>query len=261
MSSKLDTSLDDILKTRRQTKGPGRGRGGRRSDAARPAPSGPVGGVGKSTRPVKQPKAAPAAAVIPETNGKILVSGLPHDVDQNQLQDYFATAVGVRPKKVLLQYGPTGRSLGSATIIFNKHEQAVKATSALNGVKIDGRPIRVEMLVSAANLGAAAAQPSLAERVTQPKKDKPKPANAAKTAPAAAGKGRGRGGRAEARGGRGGRNPRERTKKKTVEELDAEMADYFPAGEGSTDVVAAGGAEVVQTTTAVGDTAMDDEML
>ena len=104
MSSKLDTSLDDILKTRRQTKGPGRGRGGRRSDAARPAPSGPVGGVGKSTRPAKQPKAAPAAAaVIPETNGKILVSGLvstptnthdlqltnslqPHDVDQNQLQ-------------------------------------------------------------------------------------------------------------------------------------------------------------------------------
>jgi hypothetical protein len=43
--------------------------------------------------------------------------------------------------------------------------------------------------------------------------------------------------------------------------LDAEMADYFPAGEGSTDVVAAGGAEVAQTTTAVGDTAMDDEML
>jgi len=106
MSSKLDTSLDDILKTRRQTKGQGqgRGRGGRRSDAARPAPSGPVGGVGKSTKPARQPKAAPAAAAaVPETNGKILVSGLvstltnphnpelanslqPHDVDQNSLQ-------------------------------------------------------------------------------------------------------------------------------------------------------------------------------
>jgi THO complex subunit 4 len=71
-----------------------------------------------------------------------------------------------RPKKVLLQYGPTGRSLGSATIIFSKHEQAVKATSALNGVKIDNRPVRVEMLVSAANLPAAASQPSLADRVT-----------------------------------------------------------------------------------------------
>jgi hypothetical protein len=101
MSSKLDTSLDDILKTRRQTKT--RGRGGRRSDVARPDPSGPVGGVGKSTRPAKQPKAATSGPSAQETTGKILVSGLvsfpdakrliytadlpqPHDVDQNQLQ-------------------------------------------------------------------------------------------------------------------------------------------------------------------------------
>jgi hypothetical protein len=107
MSSKLDTSLDDILKTRRQTKG--RGRGGRRSDAARPAPSGPVGGVGKSTKQAKQPKSAPSGSAIPETSGKILVSGLvstsntisilchtnffqPHDVDQNQLQVCKTTA-------------------------------------------------------------------------------------------------------------------------------------------------------------------------
>lgn len=190
-------------------------------------------------------------------------------------QDYFASAVGVgKPKKVLLQYGPTGRSLGSATIIFNKHDHAVKATAALNGVKIDNRPVRVEMLVSAANLPAATAQPSLADRVTyvsrprhsfttltmcsQNKKDKPKPATAAKATPATAARGRGRGetrGRGERGRGRGGRD---RPKKKTVEELDAEMADYFPTAEGSNDVTATTGG--VQTT-AGGDTAMDDEML
>jgi len=64
----------------------------------------------------------------------------------------------------MLQYGPTGRSLGSATVLFNKHEQAIKATSALNGVKIDNRPIRVEMLVSAAHIPATTT--SLADRVT-----------------------------------------------------------------------------------------------
>lgn len=74
MSSKLDTSLDDILKTRRQTTR--RGRGGRRSDAARPAPSGPVGGVGKSTKPAKRPKSTSSGSAVPETTGKILVSGL-----------------------------------------------------------------------------------------------------------------------------------------------------------------------------------------
>lgn len=163
-----------------------------------------------------------------------------------------------KPKKVVIQYGPNGRSLGSATIIFNKHDQAVKATAALNGVKIDSRPVRVEMLVSAANLPATAGSSSLADRVTQPKKDKPKPATAAKAAPAAAGRGRGKDtrGRGKGRDARGGR---ERSKKKTVEELDAEMADYFPAAEGSNDAIttATNGAQA----TAGGDTAMDDEML
>lgn len=74
MSSKLDASLDDILKTRRTTTR--RGRGGRRSDVARPAPAGPVGGVSKSTRAPKQPKATGSGAPVQETTGKILVSGL-----------------------------------------------------------------------------------------------------------------------------------------------------------------------------------------
>jgi hypothetical protein len=45
-----------------------------------------------------------------------------------------------------------------------------------------------------------------------------------------------------------------------VEELDAEMADYFPAPEGNNEAMATTGAEGVQAT-AGGDTAMDDEML
>jgi THO complex subunit 4 len=49
-------------------------------------------------------------------------------------------------------------------------------------------------------------------------------------------------------------------KKKTVEELDAEMADYFPAAEGGNDAVIATGTDGAQAT-AGGDTAMDDEML
>lgn len=171
-----------------------------------------------------------------------------------------------------MQYGPNGKSLGSATVIFNRAEQASKATTALNGVKIDNRPIRVDLLVSAANVPAQTKQSSLADRVTyasldlmrltfthtfrQPKKDKPKPATATKAAPAAT-KGRGEGTRGRGRGGRGGR---ERQKKKTIEELDAEMADYFPTAEGSNDAMVSNGAEAAPAA-AGGDTAMDDEML
>lgn len=85
---------------------------------------------------------------------------------------------------------------------------------------------------------------------SQPKKDKPKPATASKAAATAAAKGRG------AKRGRGGRVGRPREKKKTVEELDAEMADYFPAADGGNDAMVTNGAAP-----AAADTAMDDEML
>jgi len=236
------------------------GRAGRSPDAGRPAAAAaPVGGVKKSTRQAKQSgKAAPSGPAPTGGESKIMISNLPLDVEQGQLQEYFASAVGVgRPKKILMQYGPNGKSLGSATVIFNRPDQAQKATTALNGVKIDNRPIRVDLLVSAANMPAQTKQSSLADRVTQPKKDKPKPATSDKAAPAA-GKGRGEGTRG--RGGRGGRGGRERQKKKTVEELDAEMADYFPGAEGGNDAMATNGAAAAPAA-AVGDTAMDDEML
>lgn len=151
-----------------------------------------------------------------------------------------------KPKKVIVQYGPNGRSLGSAIVIFHKPDHAAKAVKALDNIRIDNRLIRVEVLMSAA--AAPIAQPSLAERVSQPKKDKPKPATATKAAGAGA-KGRG------AKRGRGGRVGRPREKKKTVEELDAEMADYFPAGDGGNDAMVTNGAAPAA------DTAMDDEML
>jgi THO complex subunit 4 len=111
-------------------------------------------------------------------------------------------------------------------------------------------------------------QPSLADRVTyvfhtrllgktdrkcsQPKKAQPKPVAATKGATdarPARGRGRGRG------AARGERPARE--KKKTVEELDAEMDDYFPAGEGNDTMVTNGNAAA----TGGDDTNMVDEML
>jgi THO complex subunit 4 len=65
-------------------------------------------------------------------------------------------------------------------------------------------------------------------------------------------------GRQAARRGRGGRVGRGREKKKTVEELDAEMEDYFPTGDATNDAMVTNG-NAGQA--AGGDTAMDDEML
>lgn len=75
-TGKLDQSLDDILKTRRQSTR--RGRGPRRTGAGRPAATeAPVGGVQKSTKHAKQAKAIPTGpAASGNSESKIMISNL-----------------------------------------------------------------------------------------------------------------------------------------------------------------------------------------
>jgi THO complex subunit 4 len=88
---------------------------------------------------------------------------------------------------------------------------------------------------------------------SQPKSAVTTKTGAAATAGAGAGRGRGRGRGAA----RGGRNPR--PAKKTAEELDSEMADYFENGSAPATTEAAATTATAQPA-AAGD-AMDDEVL
>jgi THO complex subunit 4 len=58
------------------------------------------------------------------------------------IQDYFTQTVG-NVQRVILAYGPNGRSRGDATIIFRKGDAGQKAVKQLDGVKVDGKPMRV----------------------------------------------------------------------------------------------------------------------
>ena len=58
------------------------------------------------------------------------------------IQDYFGKVVG-HVKKVLLTYGPNGRSRGIATIIFPDANAAAKAARQLDGVKVDSKAMKV----------------------------------------------------------------------------------------------------------------------
>jgi len=118
-----------------------------------------------------------------------------------------------------------------------------------NGIKIDNRSIKVELVVDANRAKDIPAPKGLSERITgQPK---PQPKSAANTKPVAGG-GRGKGARGR---GRGGRNPR--PTKKTAEELDSEMVDYWQSGAATTETGATNGAA---QPVANGDANMDDEI-
>jgi THO complex subunit 4 len=147
----------------------------------------------------------------------------------SQLQDYFQQTVAP-VKRIILVYGPNGQSRGIATVIFGTAAAAAKAVKELNGVKVDGKPMKVEVILDAKDAPAPTEPKKLADRITQPKNAaKPKPAT--ETKPKAAGKGAAKGAvKGKAARGRGGKKPGGRVVKKTAEELDADMADYFQAG-------------------------------
>ncbi|KAJ5458124.1 Nucleotide-bindingalpha-beta plait [Penicillium sp. IBT 31633x] len=232
MSANLDKSLDDLVGNRRQTaRHSARRRGGPRRTATKPSA---VGGVKKSTKAA--PKAAHPAPVAQAGSSKILVSGLPSDVSEANIKEYFNKSAGP-VKRVMLTYNQNGTSRGIASIIFNKADTAAKATKELNGLLVDGRPMKIEVVYDASHAPTIPASKPLTERIAH--KARPKSATAPKAKEnnkAATDKGARRGkGAARPRGRNAGRG-----KPKTVEELDAEMVDYFnndaPPAEGTAPV-------------------------
>lgn len=178
---------------------------------------------------------------------RILIRGFP--------QEYFTQSVGAI-KKVELSYGPNSVSRGIANVTFSKPDGASKAFSKLNGLLVDGRPIKVEIVVGAAQAARVIPPPAktLAERTSQPKAQ-PKSA-ASNKHNAAAAKNAGAVGQ-----GKKTRRPRgNKPTKKTTEELDSEMADYFESANAGTNENANASAAPAPAA-ANGDAPMEDEIM
>ncbi|RPB09111.1 RNA-binding domain-containing protein [Morchella conica CCBAS932] len=260
MSSKLDQSLDEILAERPRVGAAGR-RGARSGNA-------PAGGIRKRPQRAAAQKASAtitqnATKTVPTgpsgkvAGSKIIVSNLPYDVDEAMIKEYFTKVVGPI-KRCVITYGPNGQSRGIATVEFSRASDAATAVQKYNGVEVDKRPMKVELVVD------PTAPASFADRIGAPKQvpvarnstaNKPKPVTKNMGTSAARGaKGR-RGGR-DARGGRSGNPSR---KKPTAEELDADMADYFVGG--TSGAATAGGAAPTAVGASNGDVGMDDDVL
>ena len=163
-------------------------------------------------------------------------------------KEYFQSSVG-QVKKVELSYGPGGNSRGIAQVTFHHADGATKAFSTLNGLLIDNKPVKVEVIIANADL---IPQPkSLGQRISQPKAQ-PKSAAAVKHN-AATGKAGAAAGKGPKKGPKKGKSVR--PAKKTQEELDSEMTDYFNSANNEN---ATSGAPAAA---AGGDAPMEDEIL
>ena len=80
------------------------------------------------------------------------------------VQEYFNQTIG-GIKKCFLTYGPDGKSRGSATIWFSKQDAALTAAKQLNGLKVDERTMKVEIILGPEDVSAAPAHKSLGDRI------------------------------------------------------------------------------------------------
>lgn len=155
-----------------------------------------------------------------------------------------------------LSYGPNSQSRGIANVTFHKADGASRAFQKLNGLLVDNRPIKIEVILGGAQAANIIPQPkTLAERATQPKVQ-PKSALDKSAGPkagqaSARGRGKRRGGATTGRSAR--------PSKKTAEELDSEMADYFGSADNAPAAATAGGGAAA--TGSGGDAPMEDEIL
>lgn len=247
MSGKLDQSLDEILSSQRRNAN--KRRSTRRTAISnRPAPTAPAGGIQKKPQPVRNAgKSTPGKPGL-TGESKINVSNLPKDVSEAQIKEYFQQSIG-QVKRVELAYGPGGTSRGTAQVVFHHADGASKAFQKLNGLLIDNKPIKVEVIIANADL---IPQPkTLGQRISQPKAQ-PKSAATVKHGAAAA-KGAAAAGKGAKKPLRKGRNSR--PAKKTAEELDSDMVDYFDSAKADT------GATGAPAAANGGDAPMEDEIL
>ncbi|KAL3588720.1 hypothetical protein FPOAC2_10879 [Fusarium poae] len=193
---------------------------------------------------------------------KIRVANIHYDLTDDDLSELFQRIGPV--SRLQLRYDRAGRSEGTAFVTYERREDAEEAVKQFDGANANGQPIQLTLLPNR-NPFDTAVMPgrSLAERISSPGDrrshsphrrrddddaarrgiDRYVPGQGSRRSPMPRGRGqgqvqgRGQGGRRpgarrdgreggrDQEGGRGGRS--NRASKKTQEELDAEMADYF----------------------------------
>jgi len=250
MVDKIEMSLDDIIKQNKGSKGRGgnagrRGRGAgvspRRGARGSPRAGGGVmrgrnrGGITRASAAYTRGdvnsawkhdmfdgvKKVGRGAIGTTGTTKLLVSNLDFGVSDSDIQELFSEFGPL--KSAAVHYDRSGRSLGSADVIFERRADAIKAMKQYNGVPLDGREMNIQVASSELPVTTSIRAGSrLAGNAFPQRSQPPRFRGTRGAATAVRGRGAGR------RGGGGCRGGATRTPAKTptAEELDAELEAY-----------------------------------
>ncbi|KAF3334618.1 THO complex subunit 4A-like protein [Carex littledalei] len=163
MTSNLDMSLDDLIKkskTPTPTTKPNISSSHRplkdRRPLRRPSPyptsiPSPSSKYGVySEQHIAAAAAAAAAAAVSgrsgaiETGTKLYISNLDYGVSNEDVKELFAEVGEI--KRYSINYDRSGRSKGTAEVVYAKKEDAMAAIRRYNNVQLDGKPMKIEFI-------------------------------------------------------------------------------------------------------------------
>ncbi|KAI3694596.1 hypothetical protein L1987_77563 [Smallanthus sonchifolius] len=239
----LDMSLDDLIKNNKKSGG-GRGRGRGRASGPGPAPSRRFNNRGAyRATPYGGPQAPDAASAwkhdlfgvadqsmgsgVPggrpsavETGTKLYISNLDYGVSNEDIKELFGEVGDL--KKYSLNYDRSGRSKGTAEVVFSRRQDALSAVKRYNNVQLDGKPMKVEIVginLVAPVGGLPLANNSIGNMNGYPRSGQGRSGGFGRPR-GSVGRGFGRGDRGRGRG-RGGRG-----EKISADDLDADLEKY-----------------------------------
>ncbi|OLY81778.1 THO complex subunit 4A [Smittium mucronatum] len=161
MSAEINKSLDEIIKDeskKKRSSGPNRRRNDNRSSGNGNSPysrnrsrNAPYGNMAypNMMMPNQAMMMQPMVSGIgSDQKGKILISNLDYKVTEADLKELFQQIGSVR--KATLNFDSRGKSKGNGEVWFNKLSDSYRAVEKYNGVTLDGRPMKIEVVVSSA---------------------------------------------------------------------------------------------------------------
>ncbi|KMZ74452.1 putative RNA and export factor binding protein [Zostera marina] len=164
MTTGLDMSLEDLIKNNKKPT-PSRGRG---TSGVGPARRGSTRSVNR-TQPYHNPKmkspdstwqhdlytnhqlggfppAAPVDNMVSsiETGTKLYISNLDYGVSNEDIKELFSEVGDM--KRFSVHYDRSGRSKGTAEVVFSRRNDALSAVKRYNNVQLDGKPMKIEIV-------------------------------------------------------------------------------------------------------------------
>ncbi|XP_038691986.1 THO complex subunit 4B-like isoform X1 [Tripterygium wilfordii] len=152
MSRSLDKALDDITRSgeynatsgSRRSSGPGHDRWLPSRDPTRWQPYAIPSAV-LVPEPVRQQQEVLASESSKRDSGtRLYLSNLDYDVSNTDIKVLFSD-VGVL-KSYGIHYDRTGRSVGTAEVVFLRQTDALAAISKYNNHPLDGKPLKIELV-------------------------------------------------------------------------------------------------------------------